>query len=139
MPLPFHTLYKRSLPLEHGNIRTDAEEEKRMESGDKGRTLFKPSGSATRTNEKRWAFVPFAPYCFPILGGRKVENMLSNIKALDISLSSEQIKYLESILPFDHGFPHTMIGDGTEYALPMSSTAVFETRPLVQPIRPSRE
>ncbi|KAJ7460746.1 NADP-dependent oxidoreductase domain-containing protein [Mycena latifolia] len=145
--------------LAHGNIRTDAEEEKRMESGDKGRTLFKPQWQRNEDQRKMVnalekvaqevgaksmhavaiAYVmQKAPFCFPILGGRKVENMLSNIEALDISLSSEQIKYLESILPFDPGFPHNMIGDGTEYALPMSSAAVFETRPLVQPIRPSR-
>jgi diketogulonate reductase-like aldo/keto reductase len=49
------------------------------------------------------------PYCFPILGGRKVEHLLSNLEALDISLSPEQIAYLESVVPFDPGFPSTMI------------------------------
>jgi aryl-alcohol dehydrogenase-like predicted oxidoreductase len=49
------------------------------------------------------------PYCFPIIGGRKIEHLTSNIEALDISLSSEQIAYLESVVPFDPGFPNTMI------------------------------
>jgi aryl-alcohol dehydrogenase-like predicted oxidoreductase len=50
-----------------------------------------------------------APYVFPIVGGRKVEHLLGNIEALSISLSPEQIAYLESIIPFDPGFPTSMI------------------------------
>ncbi|KAJ7124523.1 hypothetical protein C8R44DRAFT_875541 [Mycena epipterygia] len=49
------------------------------------------------------------PYCFPIIGGCKVEHLLSNIEALDISLSPEEIAFLESVIPFDLGFPSTMI------------------------------
>ena len=49
------------------------------------------------------------PYVFPIVGGRKVEHLMANIEALKISLSDEQIKYLESILPLDLGFPLSMI------------------------------
>ena len=48
-------------------------------------------------------------YVFPIIGGRKVEHLMDNLEALDISLSQEQIKYLESALPFSAGFPHDMI------------------------------
>ena len=46
-----------------------------------------------------------APYVFPIIGGRKVEHLHANIEALDIALSDEQIKELESAIPFDPGFP----------------------------------
>jgi aryl-alcohol dehydrogenase-like predicted oxidoreductase len=46
-----------------------------------------------------------APYVFPLVGGRKVEHLLDNIEALKISLSDEQILYLESVVPFDIGFP----------------------------------
>ncbi len=49
------------------------------------------------------------PYVFPLIGGRKVEHLVSNLEALDITLSKEQIEYLESILPFDPGFPNAMI------------------------------
>ena len=45
------------------------------------------------------------PYVFPIIGGRKVEHLYANIEALDIALSPEQVAYLESILPFNKGFP----------------------------------
>lgn len=46
-----------------------------------------------------------APYVFPVVGGRKVEQLHANIEALSVSLSDQQIAYLESILPFDKGFP----------------------------------
>lgn len=49
------------------------------------------------------------PFVFPILGGRKVEHMLSNIEALEISLSEEQIDFLDSIKPLDVGYPNFMI------------------------------
>lgn len=49
------------------------------------------------------------PYVFPIIGGRKVEHLKANIEALKISLSDEQIKYLESIIPFQPEFPNWMI------------------------------
>lgn len=50
-----------------------------------------------------------APFVFPIIGGRKVEHLLANIEALEIALSTEQISYLESIVPFDIGFPGNFI------------------------------
>lgn len=50
-----------------------------------------------------------APYVIPLVGGRKIEQLQDNIKALSISLSDKQIKFLESQAPFDPGFPHNMI------------------------------
>ena len=50
-----------------------------------------------------------APYVFPIIGGRKVEHLKANMQALDIVLTEEQIQFLDSIVPFDPGFPHNMI------------------------------
>lgn len=44
-------------------------------------------------------------HVFPIIGGRKIEHLEANIAALDISLSDEQIKFLDSALPFNVGFP----------------------------------
>ena len=50
-----------------------------------------------------------APYVFPIIGGRKVEHLMANLEALEITLSDDHIKYLESVEPFDPGFPYTVI------------------------------
>ena len=47
---------------------------------------------------------------FPIVGGRKIEHLHDNIKALSIRLTREQIEYLESVQPFDIGFPANFIG-----------------------------
>ena len=49
------------------------------------------------------------PYVFPIVGYRKIEQLHANIEALDVALSTEQIQFLESVLPFDLGFPHGMV------------------------------
>ena len=46
---------------------------------------------------------------FPLVGGRKVEHLKDNIQALSIKLTDEQIEYLESVKPFDIGFPHNFI------------------------------
>ncbi|KXT17955.1 hypothetical protein AC579_9581 [Pseudocercospora musae] len=51
------------------------------------------------------------PNVFPIVGGRKVEHLHQNIKALEIKLSSEDIEKLESVIPFEPGFPNNFVGE----------------------------
>ena len=46
-----------------------------------------------------------APYVFPIIGGRRVEHLHANIEALNISLTPEQMRFLNDIVPFNKGFP----------------------------------
>ncbi|OCH91632.1 arylalcohol dehydrogenase [Obba rivulosa] len=148
-----------------GKIRTDAEEERRRQTGEKGRTLFNPQWE--RTPQERqvclaleevakqvgaksitagaYVFLAIAyvmhktTYVFPIVGGRKVEHFADNLEALDIVLSEEQIKYLEGILPFDSGFPHTFIGDGTRYSGIFQTAGHFDQWPVSKPILPSQK
>lgn len=47
---------------------------------------------------------------FPIIGGRKVEHLHDNIKALSIHLTDKQIEFLESQTSFEPGFPNNFIG-----------------------------
>jgi aryl-alcohol dehydrogenase-like predicted oxidoreductase len=47
---------------------------------------------------------------FPLVGGRKVEHLKDNILALSIKLTPEQVEYLESVRPFEVGFPSNFIG-----------------------------
>jgi hypothetical protein len=93
---------------------------------------------------------------FPIVGGRKVEHLHANIEALEISLSREQIAYLESVKPFDKGFPHNRFvcrhfesktskitdfgiqGDGTDYNKLYNSAGTFDKWPVAEPIRPTK-
>jgi aryl-alcohol dehydrogenase-like predicted oxidoreductase len=51
-----------------------------------------------------------APRVFPLVGGRKVEHLQANIQALKIQLTPKQIEALESVVPFDIGFPSNFIG-----------------------------
>ncbi|KAL2019698.1 hypothetical protein VTK56DRAFT_9235 [Thermocarpiscus australiensis] len=74
------------------------------------------------------------PNVFPIVGGRKVEQLQDNIQGLSIKLTEEQIKYLESIIPFDLGFPGNLIGQdpylaGRSMALNRSAHIAFPTMP----------
>lgn len=131
-----------------GKFRTDAEEEARRASGEKGRTIPDPDWERNDDEKKMsYALVKVAaevgvksitagesasvlclfqpptyffqvaiayvmqkvPYVFPIIGGRKVEHLLSNLEALDVALSAEQIEFLENVFPLDPGFPTSMI------------------------------
>ncbi|KAJ7039414.1 NADP-dependent oxidoreductase domain-containing protein [Mycena alexandri] len=142
-----------------GKFRTDAEEEERRATGEKGRALTNPQWERNE-NEKKISHalekvagevgtksitavaiayvLQKVPYCFPIIGGRKVEQLMANVEALDITLSVEQIQYLESVVPFDLGFPLSMIGDGTQSSALMSSAGAFVKQPLAEPIRPTK-
>jgi aryl-alcohol dehydrogenase-like predicted oxidoreductase len=51
------------------------------------------------------------PNVFPIVGGRKVEHLHDNIQALKIKLSDKQIEKLESVVPFEPGFPNNFVGE----------------------------
>ncbi|KAL5498361.1 AAD14_8 [Sanghuangporus vaninii] len=146
--------------LASGHLRTDEEEKRRMTSGEKGRMLFSEEWKRTENERKISAalekvakevgtehitavaiayVMQKTPYVFPIIGGRKVEQLMANIEALKISLSDEQIQYLESILPFDPGFPTIFIGTGTpERSHPLfESTSQWDRWPLRQPIKPA--
>ncbi|KAK7448825.1 putative aryl-alcohol dehydrogenase aad14 [Stygiomarasmius scandens] len=139
-----------------GKFRTDAEDQQRRDTGEKGRTL---TGSWERTEDEvkishalekvaqevgaknlRSVAIAYvmqkAPFVFPIIGGRKVEQLMANLEALDISLSEEQIAYLESIVPFDPGFPNRFIGDGTKPSMFVSSAIRVQKVSLAQPLPP---
>ena len=49
------------------------------------------------------------PYVFPIVGARKIEHLESNIPALAIHLSDDDIAEIDSAYDFDHGFPHSFL------------------------------
>jgi aryl-alcohol dehydrogenase-like predicted oxidoreductase len=123
--------------LAGGKLRSDAEEARREKSGENGRDLKIDNNGWKRTEQERKMsnalekvakevgvesvtavaiayLMHKAPYVFPIVGGRKVEHLMQNIEALNIALSPAQIEYLESIVPFEAGFPHNITGDGSK-------------------------
>jgi len=116
--------------LAAGKLRTDEEEERRRQTGEKGRMILGPNWERTpkekamsaalekvagEVGTKHITAVAIAylmqktPYVFPIIGGRKVEHLEANIESLSISLTPEQVEYLEGVVPFDPGFPQNMI------------------------------
>jgi hypothetical protein len=50
-----------------------------------------------------------APFVFPVIGGRKVEHLLQNVEALEVSLTDSHIAELESVADFEFGFPPFII------------------------------
>ncbi|KAN0132722.1 Aldo/keto reductase [Lactarius tabidus] len=146
--------------LAAGKIRTNAEEARRKESGEKGRMILtsdwertpeqkkvcdvleeigKELGTKSITSIVIAYHLQRLPYVFPIIGGRKVEQLNENIEALDISLTAEQIKRIEDAKPFDPGFPHAMIGDGTYDNFLAKSVAHYDRIPVQQAITPAKQ
>ncbi|KIM42977.1 hypothetical protein M413DRAFT_443794 [Hebeloma cylindrosporum] len=143
--------------LAGGKLRTDEEEARREESGEKGRIVFSDWKRNDQEREMGLALEKVAkevsaksitsvaiaylmqkvPFVFPIVGGRKVEHLLQNIEALDFSLSAEQMQYIESIIPFNLGFPSNMIGTGTTYTRGLTVSGNIDKWPSLQPIRPT--
>jgi aryl-alcohol dehydrogenase-like predicted oxidoreductase len=52
-----------------------------------------------------------APNVYPIVGGTKISQLEDNIKAINITLSAEQIKVIEDAVPAQLLFPHFVLGD----------------------------
>ncbi|KAI0594385.1 aldo/keto reductase [Biscogniauxia sp. FL1348] len=80
-----------------------------------------------------------APYVFPIVGGRTIDHLKANVEALNLSLSEEDIKEIESAVPFDLGFPCNFLYGGATpdhpgkvYLLAMGGTTdyVQELKPI---------
>ncbi|KAI0365740.1 aryl-alcohol dehydrogenase [Pilatotrama ljubarskyi] len=143
--------------LAGGKIRTDEEEERRRQTGEKGRLIFGPDWERNETEKKvakvlegvaadvgasniqavAIAYVmQKAPFVFPIIGGRKVEQLKANIEALDIALTDEHMKQIEGVVPFDLGFPSNFIGNGEDYCFLFARAGHFDKWPGPSPIRP---
>jgi len=145
--------------LAGGHIRSNEEEERRRQTGEQGRVLMGPwertadekkvcdaleevakQVGANNITAVAIAYVLHkAPFVFPIIGGRKIEHLHANIEALDIVLTPEQIAHLEGILPFDKGFPNTLIGEYGKYPWLFSWHATFDPQPLLPPITPAKD
>ncbi|KND88730.1 Norsolorinic acid reductase A [Tolypocladium ophioglossoides CBS 100239] len=83
------------------------------------------------------------PYVFPIVGGRKVEHLKGNIEALTIQLSDEDIKEIESAVPFELGFPHNFlwaggVPDASQKVWLLNTAATFDYVKDSQPITPHK-
>ncbi|KAI0788473.1 aryl-alcohol dehydrogenase [Abortiporus biennis] len=144
--------------LAAGKLRTDAEEQRRRETGEKGRMLLASNWERTpmeveashalekvakEIGAKSIHAVAIAyvmqktPYVFPIIGGRKVEHLHSNLEALEITLEKKHIDYLESVVPLDLGFPYNFFGDGKDYNASFNTAGYFQKWPVQEAIKPA--
>ncbi|KAG7086826.1 hypothetical protein E1B28_002747 [Marasmius oreades] len=139
-----------------GRLRTDAEEQQRKESGEEGRKRGGTSSWERTPDEAKMSralekvaqeigaksissvaiayVMQKTTHVFPIIGGRKVEHLKQNLEALDITLSPEQIQFLESQVPFDVGFPISMIGDGKQPSFLLNMACQYQKAPEAQPL-----
>ncbi|RPD67490.1 Aldo/keto reductase [Lentinus tigrinus ALCF2SS1-7] len=143
--------------LGSGRIRTDAEEERRRQTGEKGRTILGPQWE--RTPEERAVCLVLekiakevgaesitaiaiayllhkAPFVFPIVGGRKVEQLMSNVEALSVRLTDDHIKAIEDARPFVKGYPWDVTGDYGSVPFLIAAQANIDTLPLPPIIKP---
>ena len=80
------------------------------------------------------------PDVFPIVGGRKVEHLKSNIEALKIKLTDEEMKELRDASEFDTGFPLNMITMGQNSPADINVMDTFLTRTMqVMDVAPRRK
>jgi aryl-alcohol dehydrogenase-like predicted oxidoreductase len=94
-------------------------EERKM--GDAAESAIKVSGVLEKIANKKHATITSValayvmhktPYVFPIVGGRRVEHLKDNIKALSLELTKEDMKDIEGATSFDLGFPMNFLGGG---------------------------
>ncbi|OMP86770.1 Norsolorinic acid reductase [Diplodia seriata] len=90
-----------------------------------------------------------APYVFPIVGGRKLSHIKGNVDALSLELSKDEIREIEDAVPFDVGFPASMLfeffgqqqwhSEMTTFDIPLVKAAGYlDDVQHVQPIKPRK-
>lgn len=69
-----------------------------------------------------------APYVFPVIGGRKVDQLKSNIEALSVELTQEEIYEIEDAEKWDPGFPLNFVFEspGQKYRSDMTARHIWQ-------------
>lgn len=94
-----------------------------------------------------------APYVFPLVGSRTLEQLKTNIEALGVALNDEELAEIEAAYDFDHGFPHTFLsgtlfsGDDTVPDCPHGPGDVWLTHAMAnfdwvespRPLKPAQD
>lgn len=85
-----------------------------------------------------------APYIFPIVGGRKVSYLRSNVAALKIALSKDEINKIDVAYNFQAGFPHNIVSgsklsNGPKDLVLTEIRGPFDFVEGLKPISPSKQ
>jgi aryl-alcohol dehydrogenase-like predicted oxidoreductase len=137
-----------------GQFKSAAQREKMEREGEKGRMDVWPSkraGAVSAVLEKVAArkgtgitgvalryVMSKAPYVFPIVGGRTVEQLQGNIDALGVELDEEDLKEIEAAAEFEVGFPANMLGRKPEEVMMMNGRGNFDYVEGPKAIRPRK-
>lgn len=73
-----------------------------------------------------------SPYVYPLIGCRTVDQLKGNIAALTIKLTDEDIHDIESSVPFEPGFPFSMLFQFYNPQLPYHYAMTTGDSPLVR-------
>lgn len=71
--------------------------------------IAKTKGTMLTSVALAWARLR-EPWVFPVVGGRKVEHLEASIGALGLTLTPEENEKIENAVPFDVGYPQTLLG-----------------------------
>lgn len=76
-------------------------------------TVAKRHGEGASVTSVAIAYVmQKTPYLFPIIGGRTVEQLEENVRALSLDLTEQDVREIDAAYPFDLGFPHSFLCPG---------------------------
>ncbi|HTW10196.1 MAG TPA: aldo/keto reductase, partial [Acidimicrobiales bacterium] len=70
-----------------------------------------PAQVAIRWTMQRAPFVP------PIIGARRLEQLVDNLGAAEVELPEELVRRLDKVAPFEPGFPTTFIEQNSSWVL----------------------
>lgn len=130
--------------LGRGNFRNAEDFEKEKTEGRKGapptEEIKKVSGVLEKlAKEKNTRITSIAlryvmskaPYVYPIVGTRTLAHLKSNIEALSVELTDEDVDQIEGAVPFQIGFPMSMLFEygGDTYKSRMGTGDMFLVKP----------
>lgn len=97
----------------HSDTDTDCEQSSDDEETTTTLKALQTVADETRVKSVRSVAIAYlmqkTTYVFPTVSGRKVELFKDYLDALTISLTDEQMEFIENAKPLDLGFPHTLI------------------------------
>eukprot|EP01111_Echinosteliopsis_oligospora_P006044 TRINITY_DN2001_c0_g1_i1.p1 TRINITY_DN2001_c0_g1~~TRINITY_DN2001_c0_g1_i1.p1 ORF type:complete len:381 (+),score=125.71 TRINITY_DN2001_c0_g1_i1:45-1187(+) len=97
--------------------------------------ISKETGYSLTSVALAWVMAK-TPYVVPIVGGRKIEHLKENIRALTLKLTKEQIKQLDGVVPLHLGFPYSFFGTHASGNFLIQSAGHYQWVDDVQPIAP---
>ncbi|KIA75639.1 dehydrogenase [Aspergillus ustus] len=140
--------YRTPEEFEKGGRKMGPQEEKNIIMAEKLTEIGKRKGGVQPTSIALAYLLQKVPYVFPVIGCRTVQQLETNLEALEVELTQEEIYEIEDTLPFDAGFPMAFLFEcpGQTYRTDMTTRHIWqvtassrlETVPKPRPIEPKQ-